>query len=455
MIFDELRKIVGEKYVLLSDEEKAYAERDQSTNVKPSLPLAVVKVKSQNELIDVVRLCLKKKTPIVMRGAGTGKSGGAIADEKGIVIDISLLNRIISIDPVNMFAEVEPGVVLNDLKEEVIKKGLYYPPDPASWKQCTIGGNVAENAAGPSTVKYGTTREYLLGGRAIIGTGEVIDFGKLCPKGVTGYDIASLLCGSEGTLAVFTMLRLRLLPLPKSRALGMFFFDNDEKAILAVNEVFKSGHVPKTLEYVDSTCTKALNKLGYSELKANASMLIIECDASFDNGADLQIHDIKNSLESYGLLDVKLLGSHDEQAGLWDMRSRLSEACSDFLGFKVSEDIAVPLGRLKDLQKAASFLSLPPHIICALFGHAGDGNLHVQLMFDDPVHLSQVLKIRFEILKVVLELGGTLAAEHGIGLQKKAYLPLEQSDALIDLQRRIKRAFDPHNLLNPGKIFDV
>lgn len=217
---------------------------------------------------------------------GTGKSGGAVANSHSVLIDISALNRILNIDTNDLVAEVEPGVILHDLQVAVLEKGLFYPPDPASSRMCTLGGNVAENAAGPSTIKYGSTREYFLGGQAILGTGEVINFGKRCPKGVSGYDIASLLCGSEGTLAVLTKLVLRLLPKPKSYASALCYFRDQEDAMLAVNGILSDGHLPKTLEYVDSHCLKALAKIeGLKVAKFVSAALIIECDASFHGGA--------------------------------------------------------------------------------------------------------------------------------------------------------------------------
>jgi glycolate oxidase len=452
----DIEKIVGKPNLLTDAVDKVYAHIDQSTNVRESEPFCVVRVHSISELIDVVQLCIKNKRPIVMRGAGTGKSGGAVADHRSVVIDAMGLNRIISIDKENLFAEVEPGVVLDDFQKEVIKHGLFYPPDPASARFCTLGGNVAENAAGPSTLKYGTTKDYLLGGQAIIGTGEVIDFGKQCPKGVTGFDIAGILCGSEGTLAVFTKLRLRLLPLPKSVSAGFFFFADEAKALRAVNAILNQGHWPTTLEYVDHSCLMALNALTPIAMPPTAkAALIIECDASYENGAEEQMNAISGALASHSLIAANVAYSAEEREQLWHLRSLLSEACTKWLSLKISEDIAVPLGKIGTLAAAIKQWSMPPHLVCALFGHAGDGNLHVQIMFDHDRWQIKAQEIRHQLLLLVLSLGGTLSAEHGIGLQKKAYLPLEQSPSLIDLQKRIKQAFDPLNLLNPGKIFDV
>ncbi len=452
-----LAQIVPAIDVLVSKDEVAYASIDQSTNVQASWPQAVVRVNTQEQLIGVVRLCIDKRIPIVMRGAGTGKSGGAVGAPDSIVIDITRLNQIIAIDKQSLLAEVEPGVVLADLQEAVMKEGLFYPPDPASSSHCTIAGNVAENAAGPSTLKYGTTRNYLLGGQAIIGTGEIIDFGKRCPKGVAGYDIAALLCGSEGSLGIFTKFILRLLPMPQSFASGMMFFSDERQALRAVNVILTHGFLPKTLEYVDSVCLTALARVEGSLALPNqkAAALIIECDAHAQGAADSELAALCALIKDHGMVSATIARDATARSELWLWRSRLSEACSHFRGHKISEDIAVPLGALSEfVVRVKSLASMHRHLSIGLFGHAGDGNLHVQIMFDDPSEMSVAQMVRHEILVLVLELNGTIAAEHGIGLQKKAYLPLEQSSALIELQKRIKAAFDPHGLLNPGKIFE-
>ncbi len=451
----KLKELVPEHDVLVTKADTAYARLDQATNVAESWPLMVVRVNTVEELIDVVQCCIKERTPLVVRGAGTGKSGGAVADAKTVVIDVARLQRIMLIDDDNLLAEVEPGVVLADLQEAVMKRGLFYPPDPASRATCTLGGNVAENAAGPSTLKYGTTREYLLGGQAILGTGEVIDFGKRCPKGVTGFDIASLLCGSEGTLAVFTKLVLRLIPLPKSYDTAMIYFSDEASCLAAVSAILRQGHLPKTLEYIDDMCLRALRALLQFVVPAKAAAaLIIECDASFEGGAEKQRVAICEMLVQHGMIHVDVAEDDRARCDLWARRARMSEACTHFRGFKLSEDIAVPLGAIAEFGRTVKTLSPDPAVSVGIFGHAGDGNLHVQIMFADERYLLLAQQVRHEILLLVLSLRGTLTAEHGIGLQKKGYLHLEQAPALIDLQKRIKVAFDPHYLLNPGKIFD-
>lgn len=455
-LIEKISSIVPRGDVLVGKEEQAYASADQSTNVQASWPYLVVRVNTQAELIDVARACIAHSTPIVMRGAGSGKSGGAVGNAASVVIDVTRLNRIISIDTASMLAVLEPGVVLSDFQDAVQAYGLYYPPDPASRTICTIGGNVAENAAGPSTLKYGTTRDYLLGGQALLGTGELIDFGKYCPKGVTGYDIASLLCGSEGTLAILTKLVMRLIPLPKDQAASMLFFADGDQALSAVNAIFSAGHLPKTLEYVDRHCLAALDQLvSLTSPKEAQAALIIECDASYAGGAKEALADLEETIASYSLIAKEVANTESELSALWTRRSRLSEACSRYRGHKLSEDIAVPLGKIAEFGRAINKLSPDPSIVCGIFGHAGDGNLHVQIMFPNATFEKMAQSLRHEVLLLVLSLGGTLTAEHGIGLQKKAYLALEQSPDLIALQKRIKHAFDPHNLLNPGKIFDV
>jgi glycolate oxidase len=320
---------------------------------------------------------------------------------------------------------------------------------------CTIGGNVAENAAGPSTLKYGSTRDYFLGGQAIIGTGELINFGRRSPKGVAGYDIAALLCGSEGSLAIFTKLILRLVPLPKSSAAAMIFFADEKIALCAVNIILNQGFLPKTLEYIDAICLTALAQHSGMILSPQAkAALIIECDANFVDGADRELDALCALVAAHGMLYADKARDEFSRRDIWRRRASLSEACTRYRGYKLSEDVAVPLGSIADFGEKAKALTSGEHMSMGIFGHAGDGNLHVQIMFDDPSQEQLAQTIRHKVLLLVLSLKGTITAEHGIGLQKKAYLPLEQSPALIELQKRIKAAFDPHYLLNPGKIFD-
>ncbi len=444
-LIKKLKLLAPQSKVLSATHDISYAALDQSSNVRPSLPMLVIKIANCHELVSVSQYLLSHHIAIVMRGAGTGKSGGAVAQSNAVIIDTCALNHY-EINQENLTAQVEPGVILGDFQSALKKVGLFYPPDPASWATCTIGGNVAENAGGPSTLKYGTTKDYLLGGQAVIGTGELIDFGKFCPKGVAGYDLASLLCGSEGTLAIFTNFTLRLLPLPKDICSALFLYDDDLLALEHVGRIFTHGHRPRTLEYIDNLAIKALIKaqlLPHSLAKQSA--LLIECDASFDNGAAKDLAAIKQLL-SVSTLDI-------ESESLWQARYSLSQACTNYLGLKLSEDIALPLSQLKNFATWFKSQSYQERLVCSLFGHAGDGNLHVQIMFSNEALRPQAEDIRHEVLLTVLKLGGTLSAEHGIGLQKKAYLPLEQSPELISLQKRIKLAFDPHQLLNPGKIF--
>jgi glycolate oxidase len=450
-----LKLIVGEDNLLLDPQKIRYASYDQSTNVKSCVPGLVVLVETREQLIQVTQSCIRFRTALLIRAAGTGKSGGAVpAHAKLVVIDISKLNKIIYINKENLIAELEPAVILRDFQERVEEHNLFYPPDPASRALCTIGGNVAENASGPSTLKYGCTRDYLLGGEAIIGNGDVINFGKRCPKGVAGYDIASLLCGSEGTLAVFTKFIVRLLPLPQDLAQGLFLFTDERQAFAAITLLFNNGHRPKILEYIDNTCLKALRKQSYLSFisKNTQAALLVECDASFAPQAQLQLEAIIKNLNALSSQVVIARNKHEQQE-LRALRSQLSEACQQYLGFKISEDVAVPLGELANFRTWFKNQEQKYPLTTALFGHAGDGNLHVQILFENEALRDQAQALRHEVLLYVLKLGGTLSAEHGIGLQKIAYLPLEQSAELIELQQRIKHAFDPYNLLNPGKIF--
>jgi glycolate oxidase len=450
-----LKNIVAEKNLLTQPEEMAYAAIDQSSGVAKSVPKLVVKVATQEEFIHVVRLLLKYEQPMLVRAAGTGKVGACVADANTVIIDILGLNKIININKKALYAELEPGVLLKNFKHEVERHDLYYPPDPASWQTCTVGGNVAQNAAGPSSLKYGSTKDYFLGGQAILANGELIDFGRYCHKGVAGYDMPSLLCGSEGTLALFTQLRLRLIPMPKDFYSGIFYFESAEAALKSVNRIFCDGHLPKSLEYIDRQCLNAVKKMALvNNFPPHAeAALLIECDASFLGGAKQSFLALSETVHGFAQPLPFDKNEHGAEA-MWALREKLSEACSHYLGKKISEDVSVPLDRLHEFGLWFKTQERWPDIACALFGHAGDGNLHVQIMYSNNNLINEVHTIRKRVILKVIELRGTISAEHGIGLQKKAFLPLEQSAELLALQKRIKNAFDHKNLFNPGKIFE-
>ncbi len=391
---------------------------------------------------------------IYPRGAGSGMSGGAIPTSDGIVLGLTRMKRIIEIDPENMIATVEPGVICGELQEEVGKLGLFYPPDPASLAFSTIGGNVAENAGGPRAVKYGVTADYVMGLEARLVDGRKIRSGNKCIKSVSGYDLTSLLVGSEGTLAVITKILLKLLPRPEAVKTMLLAFVSMTRAAEAINLMFRRQVVPSTIEFLDRHSLNAVRPiLPFALPEAADTLLLVEVDGSRD-----EVEVLRNRITRLFHDEALLLLEAADQAEreqLWTARRRLSPAIANLAPHKINEDIAVPRAAIPQviarLEKLSAAIDLP--IVC--FGHAGDGNIHVNVMLDknDPDQAERGRRAVDEIFTITLELGGTLSGEHGIGNTKSAWFGHEWDPDTIALMKAVKRAFDPENRLNPGKIF--
>ncbi|MFA7382912.1 MAG: FAD-linked oxidase C-terminal domain-containing protein [Desulfurivibrionaceae bacterium] len=452
-IIRELRKIVGPDQVTTVPEELACYAYDGTGQEFP--PAAVAFPGSTEEIRRIMALASATPFPVVPRGAGTGMSGGALPVAGGLVMVLSRLNRILEIDPDNQLAVVEPGVITGELRAEVARHGLYYPPDPASLKFCTMGGNVAECAGGPSAVKYGVTRDYVLGLEAVLPDGSLIHTGVRTAKGVVGYDLTRLLVGSEGTLAIITRITVKLLPAPEARSTLLVLCPTMVEATSLVTTIL-ARHTPCTLEYLDRTALAIVrDKLPFPFPAEAGALLLIELEGQKDS-VPLSTCRLTEFLQTQtGIIQSRTAASPAEAEQLWAARRAVSPAAFSLKPHKMSEDVVVPRSRLPQLVSCTEALSRELGVVIFTFGHAGDGNIHVNIMLDRniPQEVRQAATAKQRLFEEVLRLGGTLSGEHGIGLTKAAYLSMELDLPTLTLMRQIKNLFDPRNILNPGKIF--
>lgn len=415
------------------------------------LPGAVVFARDSADVAATLAVCEAHDVPVTPRAAGTGRTGGAVPVAGGIVLATSTMNRVLEIDRKDLVAVVQPGVLLGEFQDLVEKEGLFYPPDPSSLKTCMLGGNVAENAGGPRAFKYGVTREYVLGLEVALMGGRVLRTGKRTVKGVTGYDVTSLLVGSEGTLGVFTEITLKLVHAPTEVATVLALYPDVRTAAAAVERVVENGIVPRCLEMMDEDTLEAVRRHGVSVDARAKAMLLVEVDGRH---APLDaILEALGDVLTAGSIDVVAAQDKAQQARLWEARRALSIATRKLAKYKLSEDVVVPRSKIVALLDRSAAICAREKVRHLAYGHAGDGNLHVNFLWNDESEKPQVERAIEGLMRATVELGGTLSGEHGIGLSKQAYLPIEQSGDLIQLQRDLKRAFDPRGLLNPGKIF--
>jgi glycolate oxidase len=452
-VIKELAAIVGADHLLSSEEERwtyAYDATDRA-----HMPDAVVFPGSAAEIAAIVRLANEHRFPLVPRGAGTGRSGGSVPIQGGVVLVLTRLNRILEISKPDLVAVVEPGVILTRLKNAVEAEGLYYPPDPASADFCTIGGNVAECAGGAVAVQYGVTRDYVLGLEVVLPTGEIITTGTRTMKGVVGYDLTRLFLGSEGTLGVITRIILRLVAKPSARQTLAAGFETLTAAAETVSLILTSGLAPTALEFMDRVTLGCVREMLPFELpEATVALLLIAVD-----GHPRDVEDRAGRMARFcreqGARPVLRAKTPEEAERFWRARRVISPALLKVKPHKVSEDVVVPLGAIPRLIDAFQEIARRRGVIIPSYGHAGDGNIHVNVLYDHQAERERlaVNPTVEDIFTVVRELGGTLSGEHGVGLTKAPYLGMELPAAAMALQRRIKQAFDPHNIMNPGKIF--
>ena len=442
---------------LLGPEGLSLTQKDREAHsfdarLKGPCPKAVLWPRSTEEVAGIMALANRHGFPVVARGGGSGLTGGSLPSSDGAVMALDRMNRILELDPLDMVARVEPGVLTLDLQKAAQEAGLFYPPDPASRDICTIGGNLAENAGGIRAVKYGTTRDYVLGMTVVLGDGRVIRTGTRTVKGVVGYDLTRLLVGSEGTLGIITEATLKLIPRPKARATLVGVFRDLETAARAVNAVLGQGILPVALEFMDRTTLRAVaDKLPFGLEPEEGSFVLVEVDGS-QAGVQEEAEITAGVLGGFKGRVIKAEG-FQEAEGLWAARRGVSEALKAISGAKKAEDVVVPRSKLPELVRGLDRIGRDLGLATAAYGHAGDGNVHANILYDPQNGLEAALEAVARLFRLTLDLGGTISGEHGVGTSKAAFLPWELSVEEIDLMKALKDLFDPRGVLNPGKIF--
>ncbi|MBT3418350.1 MAG: FAD-binding protein [Flavobacteriales bacterium] len=451
------QKIVGEGSVLYSEEVLLEYSHDETEDLS-FLPEVVVKPNTTKEISEIMIYCNSQNIPVTPCGARTGLSGGSLPIESGLVLSLEKLNSIIEIDERNLQSTVEPGVINEVFQNAVKEKGLFYPPDPASKGSCMLGGNIAANSGGPKALKYGVTKDYVLNLEVVLPTGEIIWTGANVLKNSTGYNLTQLMVGSEGTLGIITKIVFRLIPLPTKDITMLVPFNSAERACEAVSAVFRAGITPSALEFIERDAIDWTLK--HTDISMNIedgveAHLLIEVDGDNLDVLYSDCEKIAKVLEEFESGEILIADSSAEKENLWKLRRSVAESVKANSVYK-EEDTVVPRAELAKLLKGVKQIGKKYGFKSICYGHAGDGNLHVNIIkgeMTDECWENELTKGIREIFELTKSLGGTLSGEHGIGLVQKDYMDIVFSDKEIELQKGIKKLFDPNNILNPGKIF--
>lgn len=455
-IISKLAAIVGNEFVLY-DEESIKLHSEDETEDLNFPPEVIVKPITAEEISQIFKLANEYKIPVTPRGGGTGLSGGALTIYGGICLSMVRFNKIIDIDTKNFQATVQPGVITQVFQEEVEKLGLFYPPDPASRGSCHLGGNLAECSGGPRAVKYGVTKDYVLGLEAVLPTGEIINAGGKVLKNVTGYNLTQLIIGSEGTLAVITKIYFRLIPLPKHKKVILAAFGSLENATDAVAKIFQKGITPSAIEFMERAAVIAAEERQNKKFPNSTAeaQLFIEVDGNYPEILDKDIELIAEVVEEFNPLDMVLAEDEQKVQDVWSLRRGIGEAVKSISPYK-EEDTVVPRANMTKLIRGVKEISAKYGITTICYGHSGDGNIHVNILkdkLDEKSWEENLDKAIREIFELTVSLEGMISGEHGIGYSQKSYLPIAIGEAELKLMRDIKKTFDPNNILNPGKIF--
>lgn len=457
-IREELTNLVGSQNVLYNFESLQRYGRDETENLFFEA-VAVVLPHTTEDVSKIMKFCFSNSIVITPRGAGTGLSGGALPASGGIVISFEKMNSIIQIDEANLQVTTEPGVITEVLQNAVKEKGLFYPPDPSSRGSCFIGGNVSANSGGPKAVKYGVVKDYVLNLEVVLPNGDIIITGANVLKNSTGYNLTQLMVGSEGTLGLITKIVLKLIPLPKYDLLILVPFNDVEKAGAAVSAIFRAGFMPSALELVEINALKIVSEyVGNNSIPVTDDIeahLIIEVDGNNLESLYSEIESISQLLQDFDCGEIFFADNASQKEELWKLRRRTAEAVK-INGYTIEEDTVVPRANLPQLIKGVKKLALENNFKVVCYGHAGDGNLHVRIKMDNnknSLDNPEVIPVIRKLFTLVHSLGGTISGEHGIGLIQKSYMDIVFNKAAIEIMKGIKCAFDPHNILNPGKIF--
>lgn len=449
----ELERRLGPSRVL-TDPSLCEAYAHDESEAEWVLPPCVVRAASTDDVVATLRACDEHGVPVVARGAGTGRTGGSTVTVPSVVLDTAAMNALKDIDRANGVAVVGVGMRTGDLHAAVEREGLFYPPDPQSAEWCFLGGNVAENAGGPRAVKYGVTRDWVLGLECVHADGAVVQHGRRTAKGVTGYDTVGTLVGSEGTLGVFTEITLRLTALPTAVRGVLAVFADAVAAGRAVTALLAAGARPRCIELLDAICCDVMRADDPSVLPEGAgAALILELDGFDDAAVTRDAERVGECCAGAGAVSVHAAADATERAALWAVRKVMSRALRKRAAHKLSEDVVVGRAEVPELIARVQVIAAEERVVMPTYGHAGDGNLHVNLLWDHDDERPRVQRAIERLFRATLDLRGTLSGEHGIGVMKAPYLAWEQSAELIALQHRVKSAFDPKGLLNPGKIF--
>ena len=457
-VYRRLTEISGPKAVFNSEEMLDKYSKDETIGLSHT-PEAVVLPATLKEIKEIFRLANIENIPVTPRGLGTGLSGGAVPLYGGIVLSLERMNRLVEIDRENLMVVTEPGIITGELQQTVEAEGFFYPPDPASLESCSIGGNVAEGAGGSRAVRYGTTKDYVQGLEMVLPSGEVIHTGGKVVKDVTGYNLTQLLVGSEGTLAVVTRIILRLIPLPKLRMDLLVPFNSIEKTTRTVSEIIEAKIVPTAIEFMENNCFELAEnhikrKLAFRDAAAH---LLVTLDGNHQEALEDSRNRVGEICERNGAYDIYVADTRPDIERMWEGRKCLFEAANLVGGMYKSLDVVVPRSRIPTLVQKIHGISELHRIQAMSFGHAGDGNIHVLLFkgeLSDDVWDSHIVLAERELYNETVNLGGRITAEHGIGLLRKQYLSMNLGTNQIEILRKLKKAFDPKSILNPGKIFD-
>jgi glycolate oxidase len=454
-IIDSLKKIAGDKNVLLTKEDLVAYSYDAAT-LWSHLPDVVVLPQTVQQISQILKLANDNSLPVTARGGGTNVSGGSIPIKGGIVLCTTKMNRILNINKATLVAEVEPGLVMQDFQQALAKEGLFYPPDPQSAQGCTLGGTVAENAGGPLGVKYGVTKQYLLGLQVVLAGGETVNLGSRTIKNRMGYELVSLFAGSEGTLGIITSIIVRLLPLPKSQKTMLAVFDGMESAGAAVSGIIGAGIIPAKVEFVDNWFIRRIEDLTHMGLPVTAqALLLVQCDGD-ESAVEREIGQVIKICHEIGAQESRAAENQAEADRLWQLRKSAFGAIYSSAPTILSEDITVPRDKIADLIKKCYAIGKKYDFDIHFTGHAGDGNIHPSIQTDvnDKENFDRALKAVDEMVEATLGLGGVVSGEHGIGLEKKRYMKLGVDPVALRIMRDIKKALDPKGILNPGKYWE-
>lgn len=453
-ILQEIIQVLGQDNVLTEKEDLMTYAYDATAAMKRVLPDVVITPANTEQVAEIVKIANKYKTPIYPRGSGTNLSGGTIPVEKGIVMSMLNMNQILEVDAENLTAWVQPGVIIQDLNNAAMEHGLFYPPDPGTVTTATMGGSVSESSGGLRGLKYGVTKQYVMGMKLVRANGDIIKWGGKTVKNVSGYDLTALFTGSEGTLGIMTEILVKLSPTPEAKKSILGVFDDIDKAGNAISAIIRNKVIPATLEIMDNMTIRTVENYAHAGLPVDAqAILLCEVDG-YKEAVEREATLVEKILAEEGATEVKLAKDDKERDQIWLARRNALPALAQLKPTTVLEDATVPRSKIPDMIKAIRGIATKYNLTIGTFGHAGDGNLHPTILTDsrDTEEMERVEKAVAEIFDVAISLGGTLSGEHGIGMAKSKFLPLEFGEEGVNLLRDIKKALDPNFILNPGKM---